>query len=560
MAKKATEEKEPLKAAETGNIERLFEQGRLVESLDQFSAFLRQLEDLELEIAGVKSRLSWLETEEKAQRIGTDAVTMRNQISFAYQQLLSDFRKNTLGRYFDLKGEADFLGSIYDRDQVMHKILDLRLLEKHYQRDTAWGKTEGNSSIIYRLFNPGMRRHAIAMVIKMPDIDQHAKEEIDMLVDLRHRNVIKLLDAEIDRFPFFVITEFVYGDNLPKALKIAGPRSIGQTIDWMYQLTDALDYLRHKRILHTNVRPSKIYIDDEWQIMISPFDLIKITASRNKSTRPSATEYPGERTFSRYLDVCQYGSPELYKRDGEPLELDDMCISDLYSIGLIGYKILTGEDLFSGNTLFEIIENRKKLESDKKEMAAQLAQLPEHAISDIIKKLLHPEPAARKKHFANLHELLRALTPLTRSFNEDVSPVRQSYRRCLANNREFVRDFYRAFHQQQSPDRDQPYRAFFSESAQKRQSAMLQMSIDLLLDLDRRSEHFVELVSPDNAKHQPFHPRDYEFFLDTLISTIRSNDQLHWNETLETAWAEVKKKAMRIIRKLHGGEGESGGG
>jgi serine/threonine protein kinase len=564
MAKKATSDTtnskpdgpqaEASEAKATSQIERLFEQGKLKESLDRFSSFLDCFEEIDFELARVKSRLSGLETDEKAQRIGPEALIMRNQISFDYQKTLADFRKNVLGQYFDLRGEADFLNSINDRDQVMHKILDLRLLAKHYQRDEAWGKVEGNSSIIYRLFNPGMRRHAIAMMIKMPHIDEHAKQEIEMLTDLRHRNVIKLLDSEIDRFPFFVITEFVYGDNLPNALRIVGPRSVSQTIDWLYQLTDALDYLRHKRILHTNVRPSKIYIDDEWQIMISPFDLIKITATRNQGNRISKSEYPGERTFNRYLDVCQYGSPELFRADGETLDLDAMCLSDLYSIGLIGYKILTGEDLFSGKKLYDIIENRKKLEFDEKALAAKLAVLPAHPISDIIRQLLQPDLEERKKAFPNLHALLRKLTPLTRSFNEDVSPVRQSYRRCLANNREFVRDFYQAFYRVQLPN-GKTYGDFFSDTARRRQSSMLQMAIDLLLDLDQRSEHFVELVHPKNAKHGGFSPHDYERFLDTLIDTIRLNDQLHWNDGLEQGWREVREKAMKLIGDLHGGRG-----
>ncbi|HAD12939.1 MAG TPA: hypothetical protein DCF33_10950, partial [Saprospirales bacterium] len=167
------------------------------------------------------------------------------------------------------------------------------------------------------------------------------------------------------KFPYFIITEYVYGDTIEKIMRITGPRPVPQVVDWLYQLTEALDYLRHKRILHTNVRPSKIFIDDELQIMLAPFDLLKITPkvfSKNKQTAHSSNlDNSYERTFNRYRDVCQYGSPEQLKGDGEIIiteqlpadkmrqeELSNICNSDLYSIGLVGYKLLTARDLFDG--------------------------------------------------------------------------------------------------------------------------------------------------------------------------------------------------------------------
>lgn len=565
MAKKATSETqnskpdgpqaEAFEDKTTSRIERLFEQGKLKESLDMFSEFLDCMEQQSYNMARVKSRYSWYHDQEKSQLLEREDRIELNKIKIDYQKELIDFRKDILGKYFDLKGEADFLNSINERDEVMHKLLDLRLSPKHYQRDPGWGPVEGNSSIIYRLFNPDLRRHAIAMVIKMAHIDADLKREIEQLVDLRHRNIIKLFDSEIGRFPFFVITEFVYGDNLPNALRIAGPRPAPQAADWLYQLTDALDYLRHKRILHTNVRPSKIYVDDEWQIMISPFDLIKITASKSRGKNASGSGFPIEKTFNRYLDVCQYGSPELFRSDGDLLKIDDMCVSDLYSIGLIGYKILTAEDLFSGNTLYEIIENRNKLESDSRRMKARLAQLPDCQLSHVIELLLNPKPDERLRAFPSLHALLRALSPLTRDDHHDAGLARQSYRRALANNRELFRDFYAAFNKLTASE-GRCYGDFFDETTIRRQYAMLQLAVDLIIDLDKNLVRFKELVGPQNPKHAQLKldPADYERFMNTLIGSIRESDRLHWNDSLEQAWCEVSDKAMKIIRELHGGK------
>lgn len=533
-------------------IETLFEADKLLEAMDLFQEFLDQFDYWAPTIALLKGRLAGLETEKQAERIGHEAVWERNKISFAFQNELMTFRKNVLGKYFDIRSHIDYLNSIRDRDDVMGKILDLRLLPKHYQRDEKWGKVEGNSSLIYRLFNPELRRHAIVLVIKLPQIQEKLKQEIGALADLRHRNIIKLLDFEVEQFPYYVITEFVYGENLPRALKVVGKRPPAQVADWMYQLTDALNYLRHKRIYHTNVRPSKIYIDDEWQLMISPFDIMLF--SSQPSARSAATtdsDKPGERTFSRYLDACQYGSPELLRADGNTLDFDRMGISDMYSIGLIGYKMLTGKDLFNGNTLYEILENRRAFETDEGVRNEKLAALPaDNPIKAIIHRLLQHNPEDREKEFRNLHEVLRALTPLTRTFYEESSLVRQSYRRCLANNREFIRDFYKKFFALKTQE-GVTYGTFFNHDAQRRQSTMLQMAVDLLIDLDDNSDRIADLFGPKASKHSPFKVADYENFLNVLLESVRENDHLHWDKRLESEWNTVRDKALRAIRAMH---------
>jgi len=546
------QEPPPVSTARTPNkIETLFEADKLQEAMDLFLEFLGQFDLWASTISLLKGRLAGLETEKQAERIGHEAVLERNKISFAFQSELLKFRKDVLAKYFDIQSHIDYLNSIRDRDDVMGKILDLRLLPKHFQRDEKWEKTEGNSSIIYRLYNPDLRRHAIALVIKLPQIQEKLKLEIGALADLRHRNIIKLLDFEVEQFPYYVITEFVYGENLPRALKVVGKRPPAQVADWMFQLTDALNYLRHKRIFHTNVRPSKIYIDDEWQLMISPFDIMLFTPAPSRSPATANADKPGERTFSRYLDVCQYGSPELLRADGNTLDFDRMGISDMYSIGLIGYKMLTGKDLFEGKTLYEILENRRILEDNATMLEGKLAALPaDNPLTDIIRRLLRYEAAARQNEFRSLHELLRALTPLTRTFYEESSLIRQSYRRCLANNREFIRDFYKRFFEMKSSEGTK-YGAYFNQDAQRRQSTMLQMAVDLLIDLDDNRDRVADLFGPNASKHSPFKVADYENFLKVLLECIRENDQVHWNKRLATEWNKVHDRALQAIRSLH---------
>ena len=119
--------------------------------------------------------------------------------------------------------------------------------------------------------------------------------------------------------------------------------------------------------------------------------------------------------------------------------------------------------------------------------------------------------------------------------------MRKSYRRCLASNREFINDFYARFL------KNSPHAGDFSEIQRKRQSAMLQMAIDVLLDLDQRKDYLVRLVHSDNKSHSKYALPDFEKFLDTLVKTVKKYDQ-DWDNTVAKAWTEIKEKAMTVIR------------
>lgn len=529
------------------SIEELIIQDDLEEALKRYQDFLERCHQDFEELPAIAGRLRFLNDESNRGTLD-DAFKQRerNKIRVSVQNTLNQFKREALKNNFEIQSRSEVLSGITHRDQVVHEILDYRLLPKRYRRDPPQNDTihssdpskikEGNSSIIYRLKNVDTERHAIALVMKTPELDENIQEEIRRLIDLRHRNVVKVIDAEIGAFPYFVITEYVYGETLPKALEATGPRHPAQASDWLYQLTDALDYLRHKRILHTNVRPSKIHIDDEWQVMISPFDLLHVYPYKKQP------HMPVERTFNRYRDLCQYGSPELLKTDGEGLEFYEMCISDLYSIGLIGYKILTGEDLFEGKLVYDILENRRRFVDPKSDYRShRFKLLPKCRLSDIIKKLIVEDADKRSRNYNDLHSLVRALHPLTRQEFYQDSALRQSYRRCLAGNKEFIDDFYRHYH-----SKDGARKQEFSEIGSRRQSVMLQLSIDILLDLDNKKEYLQKLVDPAASRHGKYSVEDFGVFLDAFIETVRKNDRL-WDDHLAQQWQDLRNRTLALI-------------
>jgi serine/threonine protein kinase len=526
------------------SIEKLLQQGHLAQAQNRFGDFLHLCAKEAAFLALNKGELAQLEADRKA-GLATDIYAL-NRITLNFRENIEAFREDVLEKYFDVQDRLSYFDSISDRDAVINQILDHRLLPKNYEREQLM--TEGNSSIVYRLVNPVLYRHAIALVLKTPYLDEDSKKHIMRLADLRHRNVIKLLDHDLSSFPFFVITEYIYGINLPKALDINGPRPATQAVDWLYQLTDALDYLRHKRIFHTNVRPSKIYIDDEWQVMISPFDLGHFSSN--------------EQTYNRYRDVCQYGSPEMVKCDGIGLGLDEMCVSDQYSLGLLAYKILTGMDLFPENTIYGILQERHRFATDADYRKKRLDVLPNVQLQGLSKEVLQLRPLIEKllsedpsDRFPTLHGVLRALHPFSRAEELNVSPLRQSYRRCLAHNKEFINDFYEAFTLQTrvvEPTEEVPapepanFAQDFSLMGRKRQSTMLQMAVDLLIDIDAAGDRLSNILNAQ--QHQKYGRMDFDSFITVLGQKMKENDP-QWSEELQLEWQSVKEKTIKLLKK-----------
>jgi serine/threonine protein kinase len=524
-------------------IDQLVAEGKLSEAHQRYGEFLRRCQE-ELDVL-TQNQGRFARLERDAQ-LGIDSgmTFEHNKIQWDFLTQLDRFRREVIGSFFDIRNRDEFFSKIENRDTIINDLLDIRLRPKNYLRDERL--TEGNSSIVYRLTNHVTRRHAVALVLKMPYISDKAKQEIERLTDLRHRNVIKILDHDLEAFPYFVITDYVHGTNLVNALQQTGPRPAPQAMDWLYQLADALDYLRHRGVTHTNIRPSKIYVDDEWHMMISPLDLHRVST--------------GEMTYNRFVDICLYDSPEGLRRYGPQHSteaatqmpapsLEEAHLSDQYCIGLIAYRILTGRRMFEGSSIVEILESRKRFATDKAWRKSRLDAFPDWSffsadgkklnLATILRRFLSENPADR---FSDFNQVLRMLHPLTRAEVSDSSLARRSYRRCLSTNREFIKNFYDVFFEK-LPE----VKKDFTLLGQKRLSAMLQMSVDVLLDLEHKKHLLVNILQRE--QHAGYSVAQFRIFLETLLETVERQDP-HWDASVAADWQMVMSKTLAIMEEL----------
>lgn len=521
---KETENKEP-KRFQAEQIEAAVCNEGLENGFERFDALYQCVKSVQSNIVMQKSRLANLKQEQNLGKIDEKTASIEeNQIRHAFLSQM-DALKSELPLFLDLSRPDLLLRGTDNQMDIIRDVMSSRL-RGHYEVGDLI--REGNSAVVLVLNDIFTQRKAVAKVMKVPVLTDDIKKEIGRVSELKHRNLIKLYGESLDRFPFFIICEHVDGLVLSELLEEIGPRPPSQALNWLAELCDVLDYLGQKNIAHSNIRPSKIFIDREFHPMISPFDIIKAGMD--------------DRTLRKFREDCQYLSPELLLGDGEKLDTRAMKASDQFTLGLVAYKMLTGKDLFQGNSIQEIIENRNRFlaPGNKAYRKELLSELKSPQLIKLIGTALQLDPA---KRFNGLHALLTEIKAVKDRLKKEHSIVRSSYIRCLKADNLLIKTFYDNLLAKIPKD----MHAIFKN--RERQAYMFQMAVDTLLDDHNGADKLSTRVS--DQTHRQFDLRTFELFLNTFVETLRSVHQEHryeWNDKLQAAWDDVKNHSLAVIK------------
>ena len=220
-----------------------------------------------------------------------------------------------------------------------------------------------------------------------PELTDRFIREIKVLAKLDHGNITSLRTAFRAGEELVMIFEYVEGSSLDRKIK-AGKLEVPKAVHYTCQALDALSYAHHSGVFHRDVKPSNI--------LISRSDIVKIT----DFGIASLVGDPGLTLTGRTLGTLYYMSPEQIK--AEPLD----ARSDLYSVGVTLYEMVTGTVPVQGESYYAIL--RAHLEKRPMPATKLAPEVPEE-LSIVIDKSLEKDPRNR---FQSADEFRGALQSL----------------------------------------------------------------------------------------------------------------------------------------------------
>src|SRR5205823_11578427 len=152
---------------------------------------------------------------------------------------------------------------------------------------------------------------------------------------LSHPNVVSIYDRGDAEGTYYIAMEYLDGRSLKELIVSRGPAPVNVSIEYARQILSALRFAHRHGIVHRDIKPHNVLVDREGRVKVTDFGIAR--AGTSQMTEAGSI-----------VGTAQYLSPE-QARGGE---VDQR--SDLYSLGVVLYELLTGTVPFSGDTPVEI--------------------------------------------------------------------------------------------------------------------------------------------------------------------------------------------------------------
>ncbi len=200
---------------------------------------------------------------------------------------------------------------------------------------------------------------------------------------LNHPNIVEMYDVGEDDGQYYIVMEYVEGKTLKQLLKKRGSLTITEVIDIMSQLTDGMAHAHDAYIIHRDIKPQNIMILENGLIKITDFGI----AMALNSTQLTQT--------NSVMGSVHYLPPEQASGKGSTIK------SDIYSMGILMYELLTGSVPYVGDNAVEIA--LKHLREPLPSIRKKLPELPQ-SIENIILKATAKNPQNRYKDAREMHQ------------------------------------------------------------------------------------------------------------------------------------------------------------
>jgi serine/threonine-protein kinase len=215
---------------------------------------------------------------------------------------------------------------------------------------------------------------------------QRFRQEARAAANLSHPNIVTVHDFGLDHGQLFIVMEYIPGKDLKTILRQRGRFSVDEAIPLMVQACAGIGYAHRAGLVHCDVKPHNMIVTPDGRLKVTDFGI----------ARALSTIMPDERA-----DVV-WGSPQYFSPEQATGEAPSPA-SDVYSLGVVLYEVLTGALPFTAPTSEELA--RMHLEAQPIPPSEYVPDIPT-ALEQIVLKVLSKEPAARYRTADQLGRVL----------------------------------------------------------------------------------------------------------------------------------------------------------
>ncbi len=251
----------------------------------------------------------------------------------------------------------------------------------------------GGMGEVYRARDPRVGRD-VAIKVSSEQFSDRFTREIHAVAALNHSNICTLYDVG----PNYLVMELVDGPTLADRIK-QGPISLEESLEIARQIADALEAAHEKGIVHRDLKPGNIKIRPDGTVKVLDFGLAKVEETAAVSLETSPTLSVAQTAAGVLLGTAAYMSPEQAR--GKPVDKR----ADIWAFGVVLYEMLTGKQLFSGETVSDTLATVLKEEPD-------WDKVPEKARL-LLRRCLEKDPKKRLRDIGDAFGLIKSVPEST---------------------------------------------------------------------------------------------------------------------------------------------------
>ncbi|MBC7473227.1 MAG: protein kinase [Candidatus Sericytochromatia bacterium] len=262
----------------------------------------------------------------------------------------------------------------------------MNILSRNYEIIKEIGR--GGMGIVFLAHDKRLDRKVAVKVLQMdPNLEREDSErtvqrfykEGQSLAKLTHPNIVGIYDIGEESGEYYMIMEFIEGKSLARLLQIKSNFTVDLVLSIGKQISEALEYIHEKGILHRDIKPGNIMLSELGVAKLTDFGLAKLNSSQYAITQTGSL-----------FGSLMYIPPE--QALGQKT-LDHRA--DIYSLGITLYELLTGASPFMDDTIAIVV--KKVIDEEPNPPSSIIPDIPPE-LDRIILKSVRKDPAERYQH------------------------------------------------------------------------------------------------------------------------------------------------------------------